>query len=442
MKQNVYLAGALALVIATSIAATTASAQGSADTVAPAAGNPAPVQTLDRVVAIVDEDVILYSELQDAVKRVSANAQRSGRELPPADQFRRQVFDQLVLESLQLQLADRAGARISDPELSDAMERIAQQNNMTLEQFSQTLTSDGVTYAAARERIRREMLLQRVQQGNVNQRVQVSDQEIENFLDSAQGQALISPQYHIKHALIPVASDADSSTRAAAKQKAADLLTRLNAGDSFDKLIGGRSDLQAGDLGWRRGEDLPGFIATVVTGMHQGQSAGPIESASGYHVIQLTEQRGKGEVIQQTKARHILLKASAIRTEEQTKQLAFELRNKIKAGASFADLARQYSEDIGSATEGGELGWTNPGQLVDAFQTAMDSTAKGGLSEPFHSRYGWHVLQVEDRRQQDVTDDMRHTMARNYLHQRKYQDELDAWLRKIRDEAYVDIKKL
>lgn len=435
MKSMLPLAGALALLLAAPLVA--AQPEDAVPVAAPAGS----AQTLDGVVAIVDDDVILFSELQDAVVRATSNLRRSGRELPPPDQLRRQVFDQLVLESLQLQMADRAGARVSDAELNDAMERVARQNGMTLEQFSQSLSADGLTYAQARERIRREMLLQRVQQGNVNQRVQITDQEIENFLDSAQGQLLTSPQFHLKHALVPLPTDADAGTRAAAKQKADELLRRLNSGEPFDRLIAGRTDIQGGDLGWRRGDDLPSLLAPAVTELREGQATA-LASASGYHVIQLVELRGKGEVIQQTKARHILLKASAIRSEEQTQQLANELRNKIAAGASFGDLARQYSEDIGSAMEGGELGWTSPGQLVDAFQTAMDNTPKGGISQPFRSRYGWHVLQVEDRRQQDVTDEMRHTMARNYLHQRKFQEELDAWLRKIRDEAYVDIKKI
>jgi peptidyl-prolyl cis-trans isomerase SurA len=430
---------ARALAAATWLCASAAFAQDAADPVPTPAGTS---QTLDRVVAIVDDDVILFSELQEAVEAFSQNLKRAGRELPPADQFRRQVFDQLVLESLQLQMADRAGARIPDAELNEAMERIARQNGMTLEQFAQSLSQDGSSYTGVRERIRRELLLQRVQQGNVNQRVQISDQEIDAFLESAQGQSLTSPQYHVKHLLVPVASDADSATRARAEQQANELLGRLRAGVSFDSLVAGRSDIQGGDLGWRRTEDLPSLIAPAIADLRPGQAAGPLQSASGYHVVQLAEVRGKGQVIEQTKARHILLKASAIRSGEQTRQLADELRVKILNGADFGELARQYSEDIGSAMEGGELGWTSPGQMVDTFQQAMERTTVGSISEPFQSRYGWHIVQVEDRRLQDVTDDMRRNMARNYLQQKKFQEELDTWLRKIRDEAFVDIKKL
>jgi peptidyl-prolyl cis-trans isomerase SurA len=430
---------ARALAAATLLCATAAFAQ---DAVEPAPTPAGTSQTLDRVVAIVDDDVILFSELQSAVEDFSQNLKRQGRELPPADQFRRQVFDQLVLESLQLQMAERAGARITDTELNEAMERVARQNGMTLEQFSRNLSNDGTSYTTVRERIRREMLMQRVQQGNVSQRIQISDQEIDNFLSSAQGQTLTAPQYHIKHVLVPVASDADSATRARAQQQAGELRDRLKGGVAFDALVSGRSDIQGGDLGWRRTEDLPSLIAPAVADLGPGQVAGPLQSPSGFHVVQVVDVRGKGQVIQQTKARHILLKGSAIRSDEQTRQLADELRIKIRNGASFGDLARQYSEDIGSAMEGGELGWTSPGQMVDAFQQAMDRTNVGDISEPFRSRYGWHIVQVEDRRLQDVTDDMRRGLARNYLQQRKYQEELDSWLRKIRDEAYVDIKKL
>lgn len=397
-------------------------------------------KALDRVVAIVDEDVILASELQDAIARARANAVRSKRELPPEEQFRRQVFDQLVLESLQLQLANRVGARVSDSELNETLERIAQQNNMTLDQFSQAMTQDGTPYAEAREQLRRELLIQRVQQGNVSDRVQVTDQEIENFLNSAEGQARTAPQYHILHALIPLTENGNPEQ---IKQFAEQLASRARGGEDFKKVMAaaGPVKVESSDLGWRNTDSLPSLLTDVVPTLKAGDVTEPLRSPSGYHVVKVVELRGKGEIIQQTKARHILLKPSAIRTEAQCQQLAANLRQRALAGENFSALAKEFSEDIGSAMEGGELGWTTPGQLVGAFQKAMDTTAKGAISEPFKSRYGWHIVMVEDRRNQDVTDDMRRNMARNFLHEKKYQDELDAWLRRIRDEAFVDIKK-
>lgn len=404
------------------------------------ADNTTQQQLLDRVIAIVDDDVILTSELQAAVARAHANAARNKRDLPPEEQFRRQIFDQLVLESLQLQIANRVGVRVSDSELNETLERIAKQNNMTLEQFSQVMSQDGTPYAQAREQLRRELLIQRVQQGSVSERVQITDQEVENFLNSAEGQARVAPQFHVLHALIPFSDKSDPEQ---VKQFAEQLAARARAGEDFNKVMAtaGPAKVQSGDLGWRNNESLPSLLTDIVPTLKAGEVAQPIRSDSGYHIVKVTEMRGKGEIIEQTKARHILLKPSAIRTEEQCQQLAASLRQRILAGEDFGALAKQYSEDIGSAMEGGELGWTNPGQLVAAFQQAMDTTTKGSISQPFHSRYGWHIVLVEDRRSQDVTDEMRHSMARNYLHEKKYQDELDAWLRRIRDEAFVDIKK-
>jgi peptidyl-prolyl cis-trans isomerase SurA len=221
------------------------------------------------------------------------------------------------------------------------------------------------------------------------------------------------------------------------------LADRLRAGEDFARVVAtqGPIPIQRNDLGWRTKDDLPSLFTDIVPALGAGQVAEPLRSPAGYHLIKVAEVRGKGEVIQQTKARHILLKPSAIRSDEQCQQLAAQLRQRALSGTDFAELARQYSEDIGSAMEGGELGWTSPGQLVTAFQRAMDNTQPGQISEPFKSRYGWHIVQVEQRRQQDVTNEMRRNLARNHLHEKKYQEELDAWLRKIRDEAFVDIKK-
>ena len=404
------------------------------------ASHPVPFEMLDRIIAIVDDDVILASELDSAVKRARINLTRAKHDIPPPAELRRHVFDQLVLDSLQLQIAKRAGVRISDSELNDQLERIAEQNNMTLEQFSQSLSKDGIPYPELREQLRREMLIKRVQQGSVSERVQITDQEIDNFLQSPEGKAITAPQYHVLHALLPVGDGDD----VAAVQKFADQLTkRLRAGENFDEVTATKGPVKVvkNDLGWHSSEELPTLVAQTVQDMKAGEVADPIHNASGFHIIELAEVRGKGEVIEQTKARHILLKPSAIRSDKQTQELAAQLRQRALNGESFAALARQYSEDIGSAMEGGELGWTNPGQFVPEFQRAMDDTKVGEISEPFHSRYGWHILLVEGRRKQDVTEEIRRNIARNYLHQKKYQEELDNWLRKIRDAAFVDIKK-
>ncbi len=400
------------------------------------------VQPLDAIVAIVDNDVVLASELQQQMAQVRKGLQRADRPVPPEEELRRQVLDQLVVQNLQLQMAERAGVRISDSQLNQAMARIARQNGMNLDEFRVALEADGMSYTATREQIRQEMLINRVQQGSVNPRIQITDQEIDNFLASEEGQAVTSPEYRMLHTLVPVPSDADDDAEARAAAYADKLYRRIQGGADYSAVMEGDHpySLSTSDLGWRKANDLPSLLDGLPEQLQAGETAEPFRSPSGYHLVKLAETRGDGEVVPQTRARHILLKPSAIRDDEATRELIVELRQRILNGESFTELAREYSEDIGSAQEGGDLGWTNPGQLVDAFQNAMDNTAIDAISEPFRSPYGWHIVQVLERRKKDVTEDVRRNVARNYLHQRKFEDELQAWLQKIRDEAYIDYK--
>jgi peptidyl-prolyl cis-trans isomerase SurA len=396
-------------------------------------------QALDQVIAIVDDDVVLASELQERIQQVVANIDKQGKEPPPMAEIQQSLLDQLILENIQMQLAVRAGVRISDAQLNDAILRIAQQNQLTLDQFRQALDADGLSYAGTREQIRKEMMLQRVQQGNVNQRVQITDQEITNFLDSEEGTALTAPDFRMSHTLIPIPSGASSDDISSAKALADKFYQRIQQGESYETVFAD-TQFATTDLGWRKASDLPSLIAGLPLTMSKGETAEPVQSPSGFHMVKLADTRGEGELIPQTKVRHILLKSSAIRDEAATEALARSLRQQIIDGEDFGELAREYSEDIGSALEGGDLGWSSPGQLVGEFQTTMDLTEIDQVSEPFTSQFGWHILQVLERRDKDVTDDIRRNIARNYLHKRKYGDELETWLQKIRDEAYVDFK--
>ncbi|MFT5033380.1 MAG: peptidyl-prolyl cis-trans isomerase SurA [Bermanella sp.] len=398
----------------------------------------ADVEVLDEIVAIVDDNIILRSELDDRLQQVRANIAQSGQDVPE-DRIRREVMDIMILENLQLQMAERVGLRISDEQLIAAMARIAGQNNLSLEQFRKALNESGTSYTAAREQIRREMLLQQVQRGNVNQRIQVTDQEIANYLESDEGRKRTAPEYHFAHILVATSSDAEPSALKSARIQADKIYQALKSGGNVDALLKAEN-VNPSDLGWRKAPDLPSLFADQASMVQDGEVLSPLKSASGFHIIKLIESRGHNEVIAQTRARHILLKPSAIRSEQETEQLAAVLRKRTQNGESFYDLSKTYSEDIGSAQEGGDLGWTSPGQMVPEFHEAMEATSLGKVSAPFKSRYGWHIVKVEDRRQQDVTMDLRRNMARNILHERKFDEELDIWLRKIRDEAYVDIK--
>jgi peptidyl-prolyl cis-trans isomerase SurA len=405
----------------------------------------AAIEPLDRVAAIVDDDIIMVSELEERTEQMSLNFKKQERPMPPASEMRQGVLDQLIVESLQLQLAERAGVRISDTQLNDAMVNIAKNNGMELEQFREVLATEHMSYAAAREQVRRDITIQQVQSGNIRGRVDLTEEEVANFLESEQGQALIDTSYQLAHILAPMesmSSGGEESRQRALLQRAA---TDIRAGTPLLEWLGkynrsASQALQGGDLGWRKSDELPAIFAEVVPTMGAGDVAGPFRSAGGLHVLQLTNRRGGAQIIDQTLARHILVKPSEIRSEQQCEALLTKLRKRILAGEDFADIARQYTEDMASAQEGGDLGWAKKGQFVPAFEEVMANTPVDEISEPFRSKFGWHILQVQDHRQHDISQQAARDQAYRYLFKRKFQGELEAWLQKIRDEAYVDIK--
>lgn len=403
----------------------------------------AATEVVDQVVAIVDDDIIMASELRERVGAVTGNLKARGITLPPEDELIRETLDQLILESIQIQQGTRAGVRISDEQLNAAVQRIAAQNRMTLDQFRQALTERGQSYEAMREQVRREMIIQRVQAGNINQRIQISEDEVGNFMATQEGQSLSQTEFHLVHALLPIAPDATDNEVSAANAQVETVLKRIRGGEAFEEVIPDSKDpytFSGGDLGWRKREDLPSLFIDIVPQLKPGETADPLRSDSGIHLVFLQEVRGMDAVVTQTKARHILIKPSEIMTDGQARELIEKLRARALAGEDFAELAREYSEDIGSAQEGGELGWTNPGQMVPEFEAAMADTAIDKISDPVRTQFGWHIVKVEGRREQDMTDLATRSKAMDYVHNRKYQEELDAWLRQIRDEAFVDIK--
>jgi peptidyl-prolyl cis-trans isomerase SurA len=403
----------------------------------------AATEVIDQVVAIVDDDIIMASELRERVAAVTNNLDARGIEAPPNNELIQDTLDRLILESIQLQKGGRAGVRIPDEQLNQAVSRIAAQNNMTLEQFQQALEQRNQSYNGMREQIRREMIIQRVQAGNVNQRIQITDQEVGNFMGTQEGQSLTQPQYHVLHALLALKPDASESKIAAARAQVNQAMQRIRGGEPFKQAINASNrpyPLTGGDLGWRKLDDLPSIFSAIVPQLTPGETADPILSDSGFHLVYLEEVRGAEQVVTQTKARHILIKPSEIMTDKQAGELVTELRARALAGEDFSELAKEYSDDIGSAQEGGELGWTSPGQMVPEFEAAMANAPPGQISEPVQTQFGWHIIAVEGRREQDMTDQASRAKAMDYVHQRKYEEELDAWLQQIRDEAFVDIK--
>ena len=399
------------------------------------------VEVLDQVVAIVDDDIILASELQERVQGVRNNMESRGVEAPSDDVLIRETLDRLILDSIQLQLAKRYGVRIPDQQLDEAMTRLARQNSLTLEQFRIALEQSGQSYAAAREGLRDDLAIQRVQQGNVMRNINISEQEIDNFLTTEEGEAMTQPEYRVIQALLSISRGEDAAEVAAKEDYINEVLNNIQSGQPFEQAVSGTEPyaFSGGDLGWRKLGDIPSMFADAVPTLTVGKVT-KVRSSSGFHLVYLADAVGGEQLIRQTDVRHILVKPTEVLNEQAAEDLAVELKARIEAGEEFDELARQYSDDIGSAAEGGELGWTNPGQMVPEFEATMAGTAEGSISQPFRSEFGWHILQVKGRRDKDFSGEVRRNQVAGYIREQKYQEELDAWLRKIREEAFVDIK--
>ncbi len=406
----------------------------------------AEVQPLDRVAAIVDNDVIMQSQLNGRMKEVQQTIAKRGSTLPPEHVLQQQVLERLIIEDIQLQIGERSGIRITDEELNQAIGTIAQRNGMTVDQFRAALNRDGLSFDEARDQVRREMIISRVRQRRVADRIQVSDQEVQNFLNSDLGKMQLSEEFRLANILVPVQEGAAPEQVQAAERQARDLYQQLQQGADFAQLAIARSSsetaLEGGEMGWRKAGQLPPPFDSMLSKMSVGDVTEPVRTPGGFIIIKLQEKRGGGaQVRDEVSVRHILIKPNAIRSDAESQRLAERLYERIKAGEDFAELAKNYSEDPGSALNGGKLDWIDPSALVPEFREVMDSTPSGEVSKPFKSRYGWHVLEVMGRRATDSSEQYRKQQAQTILRNRKYDEELQAWLRQIRDEAYVEIKQ-
>ena len=404
----------------------------------------AEIERLDGIVAIVNDDVVLASELLERRDAVLERLQQQGAELPPQDALMSQLMERLVIESLQLQMADQRGIVIDDETLTEAVNGFARQNEMTLDEFRAALEQDGISYRQFREDVRRELQLQRVQRLLVNRRITITDQDIDDLIASAFFQEMISDEYRVGHILLAVEGNA-AETIAKAAEAAEGIVAQLRAGADFGQMAiehsAASTALEGGDLGWRRAGGLPSLFAEQIVNMSPGETADPIRNNLGFHIVQLLEQRGVSQRRQmQSLVRHILVRPSAIRTPEQTRELAFDLRRRVVAGEDFAEIAKEHSEDPGSALAGGELGWTDGSDFVPEFRAVMDALEVGQVSEPFPSTHGWHIVQVQERRDQDMSEEARRNMAMTVLHNRRFDEELQEWLQEIRDEAHVELR--
>jgi len=403
------------------------------------------LQPLNRIVAIVNDDIILSSQLDDAVIDISKQLQEKGTPLPEHQILVKQVLERLVMDTLQLDIAKSNGISIDDNTLNEEARQLAAKSNLTLTQFRDVLESQGYSYANFREKLRRELLIQQVRRQMVASRITVTEQEVDNMLAMLKSSGQGDVEYHLAHILVALPESADSAAIQAAQQRAEDLLKRLRNGANFTDLAIAESDaqtaLEGGDLGWRSLGRIPSLFLDAVKKMQVGEISDLIRSSGGFHIVTLLGKRGdERHIVQQTHVRHILLKPDEVNSAEEIRLRIEQLRLRLQDGEDFATLARAHSQDPLSAARGGDLGWLGKGDTVPEFEDVMDRTPPGAISEPFKSQFGWHILQVLERRNYDSTEEYERNRVRQLLQSRKYDEELFLWLRRLRDESYVDYR--
>lgn len=411
------------------------------------AQNLSPILELDRIVAVVNDDVIVETELARRLQEIRTQLGQSGTPEPADDVLRSQVLERLILDRLQLQMAKNNGLRVDDTELNQALARIAEGNNLSLRDFRDVLERDGFDFGEFREQVRNEILLSRVRQRAVEQRVNVTEREIDNFLSNNQLSEGGGREYRVGHILIAVPEAASSEEIDDARQRAESVLARLRDGEDFAAVAAETSDgqqaLQGGDLGWRKDSELPTIFANELLTMDQGEISEPIRSPSGFHIVRVSDLRDQSRVlVTQTKARHILIRPNEVLSESDARLRLAKLKTRIDNGDGFSELARSNSDDTGSATRGGDLGWLAPGDTVPAFERTMLTLAEGEVSDPFQTQFGWHIVQVMERRDFDDTEQAQRSKAAEQIRKRKLDEEVQSWLRQLRDEAYVEIRLL
>lgn len=400
---------------------------------------------LDKIIAIVDDDVVLKSELDERMIEITAAAQRNDQPLPDdLEQFESDIMEALIVENIQMQLANRVSIRYDDDTINRVLGNMASNNNLTFDQYVDALEENGV-YLQTREQVRKQMTMQELQRGMVNRRIKITEQEIDNFLNSEMGRELMAADYFVDDLLIPF-SAADTPEIKAGKQRlAADLVSRID--DDFP-LAAARAAAQqdtaieigGAELGWRKAKQLPSLFADIVVEMEIGQVEGPIEAGNGLHIIQLVDKQGGTEqFVNQTRVRHIMLSPNEIRNEEQTEAEARKIHQRILDGEDFATIARQNSDDASSVVGGGDLDWVNEGGMPPEMEQVVDTLEIDGVSEPFRSQVGWHIARVEGRRLQDLSREFTRNQAANALRNRKFELELENWLIEIREDAFVEL---
>ncbi|MEW7983923.1 MAG: molecular chaperone SurA [gamma proteobacterium symbiont of Phacoides pectinatus] len=409
------------------------------------AARAADVQSLDRIIAIVNDDVVVASELDGELAGIVAQLRQTGARIPPREVLERQLLERLILNKLQMAAAAAAGITVTEETLAQAVNNIARKNGLGLSQFRQALEQNGIDFRQFREGIREQITIQRLRDQQIKRRIRVTDREIEAFLARASSGLDSRSDYHLLHILVSTPEAASPEQTGDARDKARRLVGEIRQGADFRALAIAESDsrqaLEGGDLGWLPANQLPTLFTDIVRNMERGQVSDPIRTPSGYHIILLEDYRG-GErvIITQTHARHILIRSNEIISEDDARIRLQQLKSRIESGDDFATLARSHSDDKTSAINGGDLGWITPGDMLPSFEEEMDQLAPGQISAPFRTDFGWHIVQVMERRQHDSTQEVERSEAYKAIQKRKLSEETELYLRRLRDEAYVELR--
>ncbi|CEN55482.1 Chaperone SurA [Candidatus Methylopumilus turicensis] len=399
---------------------------------------------MDRIVAIVDQVVITEKELADRIKSVTAQLEKQGTELPPPTILEKQILERMITDRLQLQFASQTGLRIDDNQLDKTIERIAGQNKMDIPAFKKALLDDGIQYRKFREDIRNEITLARLREREVDNRINITESEIDSFI-SLQSASNTSDEYEIAHILIRAAEDTAPEDLKKLRAKAEDALAQLQSGKDFAKISAGFSDapnaLEGGSLGWKNGAQIPALFLEALKPLKAGEMSQILRSPNGFHILKVTNRRGGSSplVVNQTHVRHILIKFSEIVSEKDALTRMASIKERLDNGEKFEDLARQYSDD-GSAKSGGDLSWVNPGDTVPEFEKTMNVLALGEISNIIKTQFGLHVIQVLERRNQDMSKEAARIKARQEIRARKSDEAYQDWVRELRDRAFVELR--
>ena len=405
---------------------------------------PAQAEVLGKIAAVVEEDIILEQELDKEVATISQRIRAGNTPAPPEAVLRKQVLEKMIMDKLQRQLAEKAGINVSEDQIANSAADIAQRNNMSLEQFRAELEKQGMPYKTFLDNMRNEIVINQLRSREIGGRIKVTDREVEHYIETQGKSGAENVQYHLGHILIALKEGASAPEIQKAEAKADHLVKALRAGQSFTQVAMSESEddnaLKGGDLGWRTINDVPTLFAHKVSQMQADEVSDPIRSPSGFHILKMLEVKGlDSHVTTQTKVRHILIKTNELIDDNEAKNRLQALRDRIVDGDDFAKLARANSDDKGSAIKGGSLDWVSPGDLVKPFEETMNKLAINELSEPIQSQFGWHLIQVLDRKAKDDSEEHKKNLIRDAIRKRKIEEETELWMRRLRDEGFVEI---